>query len=154
MLRALLAERFALKVHSEVRELPVYALVRARSDGLWGESMRRTSGMCVPRSERARRDQVPCGVRAGFMGLMGDGASMALLVRALSPLVGRAVVDQTGFIDGFDFQLRFSLGPADSDARFPSIFTALQEQLGLKLEPTRAPVDLLVIDSIERPTGN
>ena len=153
MLRALLANRFALQVHSEVRELPAYALVRVRSDGLWGDGMRRTSG-CVPRTERVAGGQVPwCGVRAGFAGLMGNGTPMPQLAYALSPLVGRPVIDRTGLIEGFDFQLRYSVGP-DTDARFPSIFTALQEQLGLKLDSTRAPIEVLVIDRVERPTEN
>jgi uncharacterized protein (TIGR03435 family) len=154
MLQALLAERFALRVHSETRELPAYALVRARRDGLWGDAMRRTSGMCVPATERVGRgDQVPCGIRGGFMGLSATGATMTRLAVSLTPIVGRPVIDQTGLDGAFDFILRFSADGA-VDSRFPLIFTALQEQLGLRLESGRASVQILVIDHVERSTEN
>ena len=67
---------------------------------------------------------------------------------------GRPVVARRGLIEGFDFVLRFAQDPASTDPRFPSIFTGLTEQLGLKLEPTRAPVEVLVIDRVERPSDN
>jgi uncharacterized protein (TIGR03435 family) len=153
MLRALLAERFALKVHAETRALPAYALVRARDDGRPGSQLRAATGRCVPVNERATRDQIPCGVRGGFQGIMATGASMTQLSRALSPILGRPVVDRTSLPGTFDFHLRFTDGLAP-DARFPSLFTAVEEQLGLKLESTRAPVDMIVIDSVQRPTEN
>ena len=115
--------------------------------------MRRTSGLCVSGSERVNRDQRACGVRGGFQGIMGDGVAMTGLAVALSPIVGRPVVDRTGFDGGFDFTLRFTTDPT-TDSRFPLIFTALREQLGLKLESGRAPIEVLVIDRVERPAEN
>lgn len=154
MLRALLATRFALEVHTETRELAVYALVREVPHEAPGDRLRRTSGLCVTPGERVDRERARCGIRGGFNGLSADGASMSHLARALSPIVGRPVVDRTGLLEGFDFVLRFAQDPASTDPRFPSIFTGLTEQLGLKLEPTRAPVEVLVIDRVERPSDN
>lgn len=88
---------------------------------------------------------------------------MGQLTFGLAPLVGRFVIDRTGLMDNFDFDLSWTPEqnapspagvpePAQPDSTGPSIFTALQEQLGLKLESTRGPVDILVIDSVERPT--
>ena len=153
MLRALLVERFALKARTETRQLPGYALVRARQDGKPGPRLRVPDGRCVPRTERVVRGQIPCGVRGGFQGMMGNGASMTRLAAVLSPLLGRRVIDRTALPGTFDFDLRF-IDDTTADGRFPSLFTALQEQLGLKLESTRAPVDVLVIDSVQRPTDN
>jgi uncharacterized protein (TIGR03435 family) len=139
MTRTLLAERFALTVHAETRELPAYALVRAR-DGRVGRP---------PVGQDTRR----CAVRAGVNGLMGNCATTALLARALGARVGRPVIDRTGHADAFDFELRFVQEPSP-DSRFPSIFSALEEQLGLKLESTRAPIEVIVVDHVERPTPN
>jgi uncharacterized protein (TIGR03435 family) len=153
MLRALLAERFALNAHTETRELPAYALVRARSDGRPGPELRVSSGQCVPRTNRAGRDQIPCGARGAFQGIIANGTSMTQLAATLAPILGVMVVDRTALPGTFDFNVRFTDG-LSSDARFPSVFTALQEQLGLKLESTRALADVVVIDDVRRPTGN
>ena len=87
---------------------------------------------------------------------------MAALARTMSNLAGRIIVDKTGLIGAFDFELEFTPDPAAgggqpvavSDANLPSLFTALEEQLGLKLVPERRPVEVLVIDRVERPTDN
>ena len=86
---------------------------------------------------------------------------MAALARMLAVPVGRLVVDRTGLSGGFDFELEFAemtagaaAGVSPPPGSAPSIFTALEEQLGLRLEPTRAPIEVLVIDRIERPTEN
>ena len=87
---------------------------------------------------------------------------MAALARNLSNQAGRIIVDKTGLIGGFDLELEFTPDPsaaggqppAVSDTNLPSLFTALEEQLGLKLVPERRPVEVLVIDRVERPTDN
>lgn len=87
---------------------------------------------------------------------------MAALARSMSNQAGRIIVDKTGLIGGFDLELEFTPDPsaaggqpaAVSDTTLPSLFTALEEQLGLKLVPERRPVEVLVIDSVERPTDN
>ncbi|MNC86456.1 hypothetical protein D3C83_21220 [compost metagenome] len=103
-----------------------------------------------------------CGMMFDGRRVTAGGTSMAALARNLSGVVGRIVEDRTGLAGGFDFDLEFARDPAAApagalpppDADLPSIFTALQEQLGLKLEAARAPVEVLVIDRVERPTEN
>jgi uncharacterized protein (TIGR03435 family) len=153
MLQRLLAERFSLKVHMETRELPAWALVRARRDGRLQPELRPSSGQCVPQSERVSRDQRRCGVSNAFQGMIANSASMTHLAAALTPILGRTVIDRTALSGTFDFNLRFTDG-LTPDARFPSLSTALEEQLGLKLESMRAPADVVVIDSVQRPTDN
>jgi bla regulator protein BlaR1 len=141
MEQALLADRFKLKVHFETRELPVYALVVAK-----GGSKLAT----------AKPDEVArlTGTGDGQNNVLaGQGLTMALLVR--SPLLrpgGRMVVDQTGLTGTYDFTLKSSTGDADGSG--PSLFTAMEEQLGLKLVSTKAPVEVIVVDHVERPDAN
>jgi uncharacterized protein (TIGR03435 family) len=179
MLRNLLEERFQLKARLETREYPLFALVLARKDGTLGPGLRRRSVPCTLRAVgelgelfgplSATRTQ--CGGRADRGLLLGTGTTMADLVYALSrpelvPDVGRIVVDRTGLTGTFDIDLRWTpdrpfADPTQSAAAAPSrdgneppLFTALQEQLGLTLERTKGPVDVLVIDRVERPTPN
>jgi uncharacterized protein (TIGR03435 family) len=163
MLRALLEERFALKAHREMQEMPVYALVRARGDGKLGDRLRARSETCVPGSEWVSREPLRCGVRFRPGWFFGNGVTMPGFATDLSRIVDRVVVDRTGLAGLFDFDVRYTRGAEaqpspdvrpKSDADVPSIFTALQEQLGLKLESTRAPMDVLVIDSVQRPSEN
>jgi uncharacterized protein (TIGR03435 family) len=163
-LRQLVMERFNLKVHKETREVPIYALVQARSDGKLGPSLRRSvTDYCAEAIARARTGQpapppqpgqrILCGMRGGQGSLTAGSIPIALLAGRLVSLVNRFVVDRTGLEGVFDFD--FSWTPdqaAPIDSSGPSIFTALQEQLGLKLESTRGPVEFLVIDSVEQPT--
>ena len=87
---------------------------------------------------------------------------MAALARSMSNQAGRIIVDKTGLTGGFDIELEFTPDqaaaggqpPAAADANLPSLFTALEEQLGLKLVPERRPIEVLVIDRVERPTEN
>ena len=175
MLRTLLAERFRFLVHTEMREVPVYALVVDRGNGKPGPNLRvstqcdpdaiaalgsRTGAVALPIGKR------PCTVITGADGrgaayMTGGARTIAALVDALQGpglqgLVDRPVVDRTGLTGTYDFDLRFAaagLGAASPDApNLPSIFTAIQEQLGLKLETSRGPVEMVVIDSVERPT--
>jgi uncharacterized protein (TIGR03435 family) len=172
MVRAMLADRFGLVTHNEVRERPVYALTVARPDRGLGTGLTRAAGDC---SEAMRRlaapapgarppGPPPCSFGGGAGRLLGNTVSLAMLANVLSRQVGRPVVDRTGITDYFDFTLEFSgdarsaNGPPVPEPKAvgeaPSIFTALQEQLGLKLESTRAPVDVLVIDKVAQPSEN
>jgi uncharacterized protein (TIGR03435 family) len=159
MLRSLLEERFLLQTHVKTEERPIFALVLARRDGTLGPRLRRRTTDCAA-------DRPPCGRSIGPGTLMVRGATMTNIVVALSILVpglDRVVVDKTGLAGQFDVDLTWSLEAArdalgvpfsqrDPDA--PSVFTALQEQLGLKLESTKGRVDILVIDHIEHPTAD
>jgi uncharacterized protein (TIGR03435 family) len=165
-LRLLLADRFGLKVHNESRETSIYALVVARRDGTLGPSLRpvdvdRCPEAMAQAAARARSGQpafapVPgqrmtCGLGYSVGVLTGGSISLAPLAQRLSPIVGRVVIDRTDLTGKFDFELKWAQDPT-ADAAGPSIFTALQEQLGLKLESARGPVEVLVIDHVERPT--
>jgi uncharacterized protein (TIGR03435 family) len=155
MLRSLLAERFKLVVHTEVRSLPAFALVMARADGRTGPQLRRTDP-CVtpPPGPETRPAPGPrCGgFRLTDGSLTGTGVTMTQLAAEL-PADGRHVIDRTGLGGSFDITLTWNadaLQPSDA----PSIFAALQEQLGLKLEPITAPIEVIVIDHAERPSAN
>jgi uncharacterized protein (TIGR03435 family) len=161
MLRSLLADRFTLVVHRETRPMPAYALTLARADGRLGPELRRAAPCtaepaAVPQSSPGPR----CGGFAiGNGSMKGTGVTMTqLAVELPSTTEGRYVVDRTGLSGSFDVSLTWSadaLGPdappADSAA---SIFAAIQEQLGLKLESITAPIEVIVVDKAERPSGN
>lgn len=160
MLQALLADRFRLVVHRDSREQSIYALVRARSDGTLGPKMRLSTADC------ALPLAAICAVRLGHGRLSAGDATMAQLAASLSSTVQRVVRDRTGLTGRYSMEVSFTpermpQGPAPSpgavsppaiDPNGTSIFTVLQEELGLKLESARAPVDIVVIDSIERAT--
>lgn len=142
-LRALLADRFQLKIHQETKELPVYALVISKS----GLKIVKKADNFTPQSGLSLRRNAE-----GKTELKGTDAPMGFLTEELSKQVGRRVIDKTELKGNFDFQMTFAPDLADSDG--PSIFTAVEQQLGLKLEPQRGPVELLVIDRVERPSAN
>ena len=173
MMRRLLAERFNLVAKREVRDEPVYALVLARADRRRGPSLHPSTD-CVNAAAAAGRaggrpDASPpafgavaaCGSR-----MLSDsrGTTIQSGMRTMADLAGmlrgvgdREVVDRTGLSGTFDFELRYApdsvrATAADPTQLLPDVFTALQEQLGLKLEPQRGPVEYLVIERIERPT--
>ena len=177
MLRGLLTQRFKLRTHVEQREMPVYVLVLARADGRLGPGMRRTTQNCVQlRAEGKTTSGKPgefpvCASRLRAMSPKGvatlemaeGGISIAAFIANMSGyLPDRLVIDRTGLKGDFDIQLQFELpgaGPAPTtpDATTPvddapTLFNAVQQQLGLKLQSERAPVDVLVIDSVEPPT--
>jgi uncharacterized protein (TIGR03435 family) len=171
MLRPLLQERFKLAAHSENRDMPIYALVAVKP-GVLGPDLRRSTVDCAAlRATPGRADGPPpppavgadgrplCGLRGvppagpgAPGGLQGGNIPLSQLANVILPrFVSRTIVDRTGLDGFFDFQLLFS-PPAAPDQSGGSVFTALQEQLGLKLESTRAPVEVWVVDHVERPT--
>lgn len=163
MLRVLLADRFKLVAHSEMRDAPLYALVADRPDGRLGPRLRKASIDCdainaaaIPAAKPGERG--PCGSELGGE-IIGRGQRLTTLARMLSFFAGRPVVDRTNLAGGFDFDLRFAELETPPDGRNAAdagggIFVALQEQLGLKLEPIRGPLEFVVIDSVERPAEN
>jgi uncharacterized protein (TIGR03435 family) len=164
----LLADRFRLKSHRETRELPIYHLVVDRDDRRLGPRMKAAVVDCEPfrTGERPIQDSprdengLPrCALRfslaAGIRTARYDGTSTRRLAELLQADVNRAVIDKTGLSGAFDIELTFEddryLPPGATRREGVSLFTAVQEQLGLKLEAARGPVEVLVIDSAERP---
>ena len=176
MLRNLLVERFQLVVHHETKDSPIYALVLARADGKLGPQLHPATTDCAALMAAARArggapppppapgERMPCGMRMFPGNLSGGGSSMGQITNVLARFVNRTVVDRTGLTGNYDLDLQWTpdqmpQGRGDPppgipavDPNGPSIFTAVQEQLGLKLDSARAPVDVLVIDRAEHPT--
>jgi len=209
VLRQILEERFALKVHRESRELPIYALMLARSDGRLGPNLKPTSDECATMMTQRGRGPAPgpdgrggvmvsrggpppdgrggpgraggpppldfdappvCGQRGGGFGRMrAGGTTMADFATMISGTAQRVVVDKTGLTGYYDIALTYTPAndqlpqgppppgapaPPPIDPDGPTFFTAIQEQLGLKLDNQRGPVEVVVIDSIQQPTEN
>jgi bla regulator protein blaR1 len=149
MLQAMLAERCRLAVHRETKEGPVYSLVVAKGG---------------PKLQDAGPDKKGVGMSAGRGMLQGHENTTAMIARALSDRVARTIVDNTGLTGNYNFTLKWmpdadkapglGLPEPSATADGPSLFTAIQEQLGLKLEPAKGPVEILVIDHVEKPSDN
>lgn len=172
LLQALLAERFNLAVHTETRTVPVYALSLARADRRPGPGLRASDPACAEAAARylpglQKGDAPPCGdFRMSARSLVARGMRMTGLAERLSGRVDRPVLDRTNLDGAYDLQLEWSSdvglrqappGAAGADDLRPdglSLFTALQEQLGLRLDPTRGPIDVVVIDRADPPTAN
>jgi uncharacterized protein (TIGR03435 family) len=158
MLQGLLAERFKFVAHYETQERPIYNLVVARADGRLGPQIRHIDLDCdhYKRDPNAPPTAGPDDVPPCAYAVMGretlkiisGGRTMQALADAISYQAGRPVFDKTG-LTGF---YAFTLEDGGYDPNGLSLFTALQEQLGLRLESTKGPVDILVVDHIERPT--
>ena len=172
-LRNLLEDRFKLKVHRETREMDIYALVMAKPGGGPGPNLKPTTTDCAAAAAAARRGGPPpqlgapgqpfCGIQGGPGRIKFGGLPTSAFGQAFSGQSGRMVVDRTGLTGSWDFELNFAVegrgGPGGpdvpaADPNAPSFFTAVQEQLGLKLESTKGPVEVLVIDGVERPTDD
>jgi uncharacterized protein (TIGR03435 family) len=160
MLRQLLVDRFKLRVRTEMRELPIYDLMVARTTGTLGPQLKPSTAQCT---EAPRGLQNPCGMSGSFGTAHGDleavGQPLDRLATQLSTAVDRIVINKTGLAGRFDFHISWGAGGfASADVGrpddAPSIFTAVQEQLGLKLMPDKGPVQVVVIDHIERPSEN
>jgi uncharacterized protein (TIGR03435 family) len=171
MLQALLEDRFKLKIHRETREVPVYALAVAKG----GVKLHRVEeGSCAPQGAflaPSEPDQKPfCGMGGFRRGALVVGQISAVSLdefsRMLSSRLDRWVVNKTELTGRFDVHVEFTPdgatpglmpggpGAPQPDADGQSIFTAFQEQLGLKLEPIKGPAEFLVIDSAEKPSEN
>lgn len=157
MMQGLLADRFQLKLHKESKELPAYALVAGK-----GPHKMKASQSTGERRQMFRMGRGQANLQA---------ANMAAVANLLSQQLGRPVVDKTGITGEFDIEMHWTPEPgqgggpfggappppeaiASSDNSGPSLLTAVQEQLGLKLESQKLPVPILVIDSVSKPTEN
>ena len=172
MVRSLLAERFHLDTHRDTRELPVYALVLARSDRKLGPRVSVSSVDCAAAlatraaPQPASPGEAPaCGMRIGPGQMLLGGVPMSRFATVLASFAGRLVIDRTDLTGAYNLQLSWTpqgrlQGPAPdgapplpaTDPNGASLFASIQEQLGLKLEPIRAPVEVVVIDRVDRPS--
>ncbi len=158
MLQALLADRFHLVVRHVPKVMPIYQLVVARN----GPKLKESDPNNTYSGGIKSSDGTTHGVmRSGPGQVIAQSVPMSRLATNLSYQVGRTVEDKTGLAGNYDFILKWSpdettntTQDSASDPALPSFFTAIEEQLGLKLEPTRGPVDSLVIDHIEKPSPN
>ena len=165
MLRPLLTERFKLVLHRETREIPVYGLVLARGDRTFGPQFRRSDDTDCDVTDKSLptaagvaepRPPLPCGAGFSWSGhIAGRLMELSMLVSSVSSWTDRVILDRTALTGTFDWDLQWTQAPLAADiAAAPSglsLFTAIQEQLGLKLEGQRGSVDVLVIDSASRP---
>ena len=213
MLRQMLADRFRLVARMDTREMPILALVPARSDSRLGAQMKASAVDCATLAGARRGGPPPdgrggpadgrggppfdgrrgggpgpdgrgglpppgtpfslgerpvCGGRGGFGQMIAGGLTMAQFATQLAQLTGRVVADRTGLTGGYDIDLKWTptpdqlppgppppgFEPPPIDPNGPSLSTAIEEQLGLKLDSQRGPVQVLVIDRIEQPTEN
>jgi uncharacterized protein (TIGR03435 family) len=180
MLQSLLADRFSLTAHWEQQDLPLWALVKARADGRLGPMLRRVDIDCHGDSVEAERTvlQPPqkgrsCSFITYPWVIRADGTSIPRFIerflQSRFELEQRPILDETGLVGTYDIQLTWTTSLPQNvrtpppgtgvpipemDPNGPSLFTALQEQLGLKLESRRGPVRVLVIDRLERPSPN
>jgi uncharacterized protein (TIGR03435 family) len=159
MMQNLLKDRFALRVHTEKRDAPVYALLPAKRGMILPDAKPEPCiTFKITHGAKAAVDpQAGCGamnVTPEFMS--NDRISMAWFAGVLGTMLGHPVIDKTGFAGSFKLRLEFApLTPVgDVDSTNPSIFTALDEQLGLKLESRKGTEEVLVIDRVERPSEN
>ena len=200
MMKNLLRDRFSMVARIETREMPILALVLAKSDGRLGPQLKPSAVDCAalgaargrgpiggpppdgrggpsldgrggpppPGTPFSLGERPMCGSRGAFGQMIAGGMTMPQFVQQLSRMTGRIVVDRTGLTGGYDLDLKFTpapeqmpLGPPPPgvevppiDPNGPTLFTALEEQLGLKLDSQRGPVEVVVIDRIERPAEN
>jgi uncharacterized protein (TIGR03435 family) len=168
MLRTLLMDRFQLRIRSETRPTSIYALTRG-STGKLGPDIRQSNRDCAAfrKARLANPDieeprdvygallcTVPYDMHQPKPGAhrMRDGGPIGALTRRLEGFVDRPIVDATGLSGTYDWVVTFSMNPAETEV--PSVFQALQDRLGLKLEPRKASLEVFVIDSVEPPTPN
>jgi uncharacterized protein (TIGR03435 family) len=174
MLQGMLADRFKLKLHHDTKELPMFALVVAKN----GPKFHETTAPAMDPATSVPLSGPGAPMSRGQIRMMGrgdltvTGVALSQFAEALSRQVGQLVVDKTGLKGDYDFTLKWTPdegqgqmfrgagepprdgAPPPPDAAGPSIFTALQEQLGLRLESEKGPVDTIVIDHVERPSEN
>ena len=179
MLKTLLLERFKMTVRAETRELPIYTIVRARADGQLGPQLvRRSEAECAALAAQAKSSGGPTtasgrplfGFRSGIGRIQGGCFRLASLILQIARGLERVIVDRTGLEGRFDYELvwtpeTFQLSQLNQGGAAGSVastsaadgtsqLTALTEQLGLRLESSRAPIDVIVIDHAELPQSD
>jgi uncharacterized protein (TIGR03435 family) len=147
MLRNLLADRFALRIRKETRDMPVYLLTRLSERDL-GPSLKPVVVDC-------QKEPKACNGSMGAGGASYRAAQWSLVVQTIAAGLDRRLIDRTGLSGQFDFEFAYRRGlAANADDPSVDLFTAVRQQLGLKLDAGRAPYDVVVVESVSRPTPN
>lgn len=169
MLRSLLVQRFGFRSHWAEKEVNAYDLVLARTDGKLGDGLRRVDVDCDARAAAARAGQqldplpssanglAPCFIRAMDGAMLSGGYPLKGIAEQMEHLAQRPVVDRTGLEGFYEVTLKYRSGPPEAESKpsdLPILFTAIQEQLGLKLQNSRAPISTIIIDWIDQPSEN
>lgn len=154
MLRTLLAERFGLVVHEETRDVEASVLLLDREDGRLGPGLRPAEPCEAPAaSEVVGSGSMRCGVFSGPLTKMaGRAVTITTVARFVESLLDTPVVERTGLTGEFDLTLSFERDLNAQNSPLPAIFSALPEQLGLRLHSERVPMEVIVVDRINRPT--
>jgi uncharacterized protein (TIGR03435 family) len=163
MLKSLLVDRFGFVSHVEVRELPVYHLVMAREDRRLGDDLKRSAMDCAAlfAERKPGEGNPPCGVRSAPGSIVLEGMPVSQLASVLTGFLRRPVIDRTNLEGTYDlhlnWQMRQSPPPDAPPAAAPqgrTLFTALEDAAGMRLENTRGPQQVLIIDSVDQPSPN
>jgi uncharacterized protein (TIGR03435 family) len=177
MIQSLLADRFQLKMHQETKETAIYALVMAKKDGQFGPRLvEAPEGSCLQRDptkpaappEPGKAMQFCGSLRMGIGNMTGTAVQIRDLIQLFGRLLGRQVVDKTGLTGKYNINAEWTpdettmmppppgmpAPPPPPVGNGPSLFAALQEQLGLKLESQKGPVEMFIIDSAAKPSEN
>jgi uncharacterized protein (TIGR03435 family) len=173
IVQSMLDDSFKLKTHRETRELPIYSLLLAKSGVKGGPGLVESPGgncgpVDTPAGPAPKGPHLPAAVWGTVNPapgrIFGQHGRMSQLADRLATLLGRTVLDKTGLDGAYDIDLTFTPdaemaqqlppGQPAPDVPGPSLFTAIQEQLGVKLQPGKGPVGVIVIDSAEKPAGN
>jgi len=180
MARTLLADRFKLRMHTEKREMPVYGLVMARKDGRLGAGLMKPAIDCdayrlaqqhgdpLPTDPTRKKfgDRSPCAtvlmsvvdstrlIPGAQVRISAGSARIRDIVELVSRELGRPVLDKTGLMELFDIEVQFSITPVVDGDSGPPLRAALADQLGLRVEESRAATDIIVIDQVDRPDPN
>jgi uncharacterized protein (TIGR03435 family) len=157
MVQSLLEERFQVKTHRETRELPVFTLTVVKNGTTLTRTVEGSPGPGGLKAGSSRSSTTAAGTE-----MSGSGITIARLTNMLSGPAGRPIIDKTNLTGQYDLTLKFAPvqnvtvggGDPSTEPIAPSLFTALQEQLGLKLESAKGPVEVLVIDSVSKPSEN
>lgn len=164
MLKAMIEDRFQMKYHMELKEMPVYVLTQVQG----GHKMKVVEAL-APTPGQGPGGRVPQRISIGRGQLTGASVPIAMLVQQLSHQLGRTVIDKSGLPGLYEIELQWTPEPgvggpggpppsadhiAGADNSGPTIFTALQEKLGLRLDSQKGPVPIVVIDSVSKPTEN
>jgi uncharacterized protein (TIGR03435 family) len=157
MMQNLLSDRFQLKVHTETKTLSVYDMVVDKS----GSKLKTSTAIEAPSEEEMKAN--PDKYKKGYMKMgpgmyEGTGVEVPSLASQLSNALGKPVYDKTGLTGSYDIMLHYrreeAAAGSDDNSDAPSVFTAMQEQLGLKLLPGKGPVETLVVDAAQKPEAN